>query len=197
MVYAEGSCRHSLAARPCFSAASSWERLHELGSSSAYTNFSHVRNLLNLIFSILSFPTKDVWPFERTNLCSPVASFERAVVRDTHVSVCSVQPRTGVQLSYSSMRLFGVDFRDVHQTESLLPESSAASTESIFEMNLHHLDEKRLCRPSRASESSALSVRWTYSEEKVRKFRNLKFRTYSSFFPPLVGVVLLLTDLEY
>ena len=165
-------CRHSFAARPFFSAASSWERLHELRSSSAYTNFSHVRNLLNLIFSILSFPTKDVWPFERTNSRSPVASFERAVVRDTHVSVCCMQPRTGVQLSYSSMRLFGVDFRDVHQTESLLPESSAANTEGIFEMNLHHLEEKRLCRPSRASESSARSVRWTYSEEKVRKFRN-------------------------
>ena len=144
MVHAEGSCRHSFAARPFFSAASSWERLHELRSSSAYTNFSHVRNLLNLIFSILSFPTKDIWLFERTNSRSPVASFERAVVRDTHVSVCCMQPRTGVQLSYSSMRLFGVVLRDVHQTESLLPESSAANTEGIFEMNLHHLEEKSL-----------------------------------------------------
>ena len=118
-------------------------RLHELRSSSAYTNFSHVRNLLNLIFSILSFPTKDVWPFERTNSRSLVASFERAVVRDTHVSVCCMQPRTGVQLSYSSMRLFGVDFRDVHQTESLLPESSAANTEGIFEMNLHYFSTSK------------------------------------------------------
>ena len=47
-----------------------------------------------------------------------------------------MQPRTGVQLSYSSMRLFGVDFRDVHQTELFLLESSAAVQESITMPNI-------------------------------------------------------------